>query len=390
MPPCGVIVVEPWLAGSHRSWAEGLVTHAGRPERPVRLVGHEGRVWRWRMRGGSLTLAEAVARVVAEHGQPEALVVSSHVHLPALLGALRRVVDPSVPVAFYLHESQLLFPVGPSQQPSEEFATVQWLGMAAADEVWCNSAFHRDVLLAALDPFLRGSPDESHHHRLASVAARTHVLPVGIEGARLRRVPSPQPSAGEGDLPPLVLWNHRWDHDKNPEQFIGVLRALAQHGVPFRVAVVGENRRVDPRELVEAQRDLGDRIDTWGWVDREAYEMLLRRSDVVVSTARHEFFGVAVVEAMAAGAVPLLPRRLSYPELVPAELHDAVLYRGQLFDRLRSILGDLPGARARVAGLADTMTSRFDWSVVGPQYGSAVDRLVAVASHRSAPGQATS
>ena len=38
----------------------------------------------------------------------------------------------------------------------------------------------------------------------------------------------------------------------------------------------------------------------------------------MLSTARHEFFGVAVVEALLAGCLPWLPDRLSYPELLPA------------------------------------------------------------------------
>ena len=39
--------------------------------------------------------------------------------------------------------------------------------------------------------------------------------------------------------------------------------------------------------------------------------------DVVVSTADHEFFGIAVCEAVWAGAIPIVPNRLSYVELFP-------------------------------------------------------------------------
>ena len=46
---------------------------------------------------------------------------------------------------------------------------------------------------------------------------------------------------------------------------------------------------------------------------------MLSRADWVLSTASHEFFGIAVVEAMLMGCLPWLPDRLSYPELVPAQ-----------------------------------------------------------------------
>jgi glycosyltransferase involved in cell wall biosynthesis len=57
----------------------------------------------------------------------------------------------------------------------------------------------------------------------------------------------------------------------------------------------------------------------WGYaVDRAEYAHWLWQCDVVVSTARHEFFGLAVAEALACGCLPVLPEALAYPELIPA------------------------------------------------------------------------
>jgi hypothetical protein len=98
----------------------------------------------------------------------------------------------------------------------------------------------------------------------------------------------------------------------------------------------------------------------------------------VASTAVHEFFGIAMVEAMAAGLVPLLPRALSYPELVPPEYHDPVLYDsyGDLVRRLREVLVDLDAAQQAVDGLRKSML-RFDWSELGPRYDAALDQVAA-------------
>ena len=83
-----------------------------------------------------------------------------------------------------------------------------------------------------------------------------------------------------------------------------------------------------------------------------------------------------MVEAIAAGAVPLLPDRLSYPELLPEAFHAAVLYRdGELIERLRIVLTDPAAARARVAGLRETM-GRFDWSEMVARYDAAAATTV--------------
>ncbi len=329
------------------------------------------------MRGGALTMADEAMAAVVAHGLPDVLLVSSLVDLAGFLGLSRRFLgDP--PVVRYLHESQLLYPASPNQKgsPGDEFPLVDWISMVAADEVWCNSGFHLDALLAALPNLLNRAPDRSHADRLSAVAGRCHVVPVGVE---LSDVPFPVhigDTPADGGEGPLVLWNQRWDHDKNPVAVFHALGQLADEGVPFRVAVVGENFRVDPREFTEARTRLGDRVVVWGFQERDAYVDLLGRSDILVGAAHHEFFGIAVVEALAAGCVPVLPDQQSYPWLL-GDMADVALYpKGGLTYRLRDVLNDLGSWRRRVDGLALTIR-RFDWRKVVDDYD---DRLEALAA----------
>ena len=360
-----VVLVEPYYGGSHRAWADGLVAHS---DHEIHLVTHDAAYWRWRLRASALTLAEAVARVVAEHGPPDVLLVSDMVHLPGLLGFLRRDVgDPAV--ALYVHENQLTHPVGPRDRPDEGLALANWLSMAVADAVLVNSEAQLADLRVALPVLLGRALDHSHGHRLDEVLGRCQVLSVGVDLDGI--VPDGHAPAPD----PLVVWNHRWDHEKRPDRLFSALHRLADEGVAFRLALAGENLRVDPQEFDQIRERLGDRVVHVGVLDRKGYHRLLGASDVTVSTADHETFGIAAVEAMAAGCVPLLPNRLSYPEIVPAQWHDAVLYEdGELRDRLRVVLTDLPAARVRVDGLARSVR-RHDWSVVAPRYDAVLSAL---------------
>lgn len=370
-----VLLVEPYFAGSHQAWAEGYQRHSAHR---VRLVTHEGNFWRWRLRGGAVTLAEQIAADVEAHGPPDVVLVSGMVNLAALLGLARRSLA-GVPVALYLHENQLVYPPPPPRgsrprrrntTDPEEAAFVNWVSLVAADATFVNSAFHRDTLLTALPSLLGRPPDHRHTDLLAEVADRMVVLPVGVESCALIEA-----ERSPVEDPPLVVWNQRWEHDKDPEAFFRVLLRLADEGVEFRLALAGENVRIDPQEFDQARARLGDRVVHVGHLPVDEYRDLLLRSDVVVSTALHEYFGVAVVEAMAAGAVPLLPDRLSYPEIVPIEHHEAVLYpAGALHDRLAAVLADVDAARARVVGLRAVMRA-YDWSVQAPRYDDELRRL---------------
>lgn len=72
-------------------------------------------------------------------------------------------------------------------------------------------------------------------------------------------------------------------------------------------------------EIFEVSRTVLDgMIRNWGYASsRDEYLKILRSADVVVSTARHEFYGVAVLEAVFCGTYPLVPNRLSYPFFFP-------------------------------------------------------------------------
>jgi glycosyltransferase involved in cell wall biosynthesis len=175
----------------------------------------------------------------------------------------------------------------------------------------------------------------------------------------------------------MVVWNHRWDREKRPDRLFSTLHRLADEGVGFRLALAGENLRIDPQEFDGIRQRLGDRVVHVGPLDLGDYHALLAASDVTVSTADHETFGIAAVEAIAAGCVPLLPNRLSYPEIVDPAWHAAVLYEeGELRDRLRAVLTDLPAARAAVDGLAAAVR-RWDWSVLAPRYDDVLSALAA-------------
>lgn len=341
-------IVNPWAGGSHLAWQHALV---GRGRHRYTTFTLPPTAWRWRMHGASVTLAGLVRAV----DEPLDVVVATDMIDLSNLVALARDRLAGTPVVLYLHEDQLTYPRRPGEALDRGLAWITWKNLLVADEVWCNSAFHRDALVAALDPLLASVPDADHRHLLDAVVAKLRVMPVPVDlswvGAGREAGPSSEP---------LVAVNHRWHHDKDVGAIVRALRRLAGEGIAFRVAVIGDHRGGEAAVIDPVLDELGARVVARGLQPVDAYRDWLRRADVVVSAARNECFGVAVVEAIAAGCVPVLPRALAYPEVVPEPFHDACLYRpGDLTGALRRVLTALPAARRATAGLADSMR-RFD------------------------------
>ena len=363
-----ILLLEPYCGGSHRAWAEGYAAHS---RHDVALLTLPARFWKWRMQGGAVTLAERARELAI---RPDVILASGMVNLPVFLG-LTRDVFAGVPVALYCHENQLTYPVPPGEKRDLTYGMINWLSMLAADRVYFDSGYHRDDWFEELPRLLKHFPEYTHLHRIPEVQAKAAVLPVGIDLSRLDAIPGGPAQIRE--LPPVILWNQRWEYDKAPHIFFKALHALAEEGATYRVALAGKSHRQSAGEFERARERLGARVMHYGYASPRKYGALLRRADIVVSTAIHEFFGVSVVEAIYCGCFPVLPRRLSYPEIIPLTHHEACLYDGfeGLVARLRWALGNPQDAREAASSLRPTM-ARFDWSEVGPRYDAALESLI--------------
>lgn len=302
-----VLFVEPFCGGSHRLFT-GQVAALSRHR--VETLTLPGSFWKWRMRGGHLSLLK---KVRGRLGRTDVLLASGMLSLAELAGALPALAR--VPKIVYFHESQLSYPVPKGEAPDVHFGFTNLSTALAADALVFNSRFHQEEFLGGIARFLRPMPD----HRPAGLAdelrPKCSVIYPGIDCEELDRHRRDPDRAAR---PVTILWNHRWEFDKQPQVFFGALFALAAEGLDFRVHVVGENFQAKPKPFLEARERLGGRIATFGHLPRrEDYVRVLWDSDVVVSTAIQEFFGIAVLEAAYCGARPLLPRRLAYPELHP-------------------------------------------------------------------------
>ena len=348
-----ILFVEPFYGGSHRAFLDGLVRHS---RHGIELLTLPEGEWRRRMRRGAQELAAMAGSI---EGEFDLLIVSDMLDLPAFL-ALTRPRFERTPVLAYFHENQFTYPRIRGTKLNSWFGQINYLTALAANAVAFNSKYHRQDFLGALRT-LAGQPNNwLVEESIPRVEAKSSVLPVGVELAWLDEYRVEQ----RRDELPLILWNHRWEFDKSPEMFVRAVKRLAAAGVDFRLAVAGEPGFNPSPALVALEHDLPERIAHFGFAPtRAAYAKLLWQSDIVVSTTRHEFFGVAMVEAMYAECVPIAPRRFTYPMLVPPELHESCLFddEEEFVAKLRALIE----RQSRGAGVqVRASAARFAWEAI--------------------------
>jgi glycosyltransferase involved in cell wall biosynthesis len=357
------LFLEPFFGGSHREFAQGLVAHS---RHSIDLLTLPARFWKWRMRGAALYFIKKVATLESYHG-----LITTDLMSLSDFKALAKGACPAT--LMYFHENQLTYPLAPGEHTDYQYGFTDITSALAADRILFNSRTHSDAFFEGLPGFLNLMPEYRPHWVVDDIRTKAGVLYPGCRFAdgTVSLQDPPQQS------PPLIIWNHRWEFDKNPEAFFDALDAVLEKGAEFCLALLGENFQAVPKAFIRARSRYGDRILQDGYVEsRQEYLNWLKQGSIVISTATQENFGISVVEAIRYGCIPLLPARLTYPEIIPQEFHAPVLYRDQkdLVQKLSLLIRDYSEFKDMRSKLSRTM-ARFAWENLIDRYDEELEKL---------------
>lgn len=371
-----ILALQPFLGGSHQQFHEGWVSHS---EHDWTTIALPGRHWKWRMRHSAIHFAQEVGDRHRAGERWDAIICTDMLNVAEFRGLTPLVRD--VPLVVYFHENQFAYPNRFHLERDQHFAFTNFVSAFAADQVWFNSCFNRDSMLAALRDQAKRWPDFVPNDEIDLVEKKSIVQHPGIaipplDWSAVEQVRADRIRAGE---PLHLIWAARWEHDKNPAGLLQALRKLRELGVPFELSVVGQQYRTWPPEFETIRSEFTDEIRRWGYQqDRASYWQALCEADMFVSTATHEFFGLAAAEAIAAGLYPLLPERLAYPELLSvggASAAPSCLY-GVTPDELAAAVAQRHRDRDQFTSLAigPKFREHLSWSHRAKEMDSLLDR----------------
>lgn len=300
----------PYYTGSHKVWADNLVKHS---KYSVKLITMSGRHWKWRMQGSSIHLAREFEKI--NDSQKPDLIICSTMMDVALYKSL---ISVKTPIIYYLHENQLTYPFSDEDDRKEEFhyGFINYKSCLAADSIAFNSNFHRKVFIEALEKLLRRLPDyQNIDFSLNLIQKKSKVLWVGFEYEKISELLlKADLKKTNKDSIPKILWNHRWDQDKNPSLFLKLLYFLRSKNLNFQLVLLGSNSdfSIHYKEILQV---FNNQIIHFGYVKNfEEYINLMATCDIYPVCSNQDFYGISVLEAICCGITPTLPRNRVYTE----------------------------------------------------------------------------
>lgn len=364
-----ILIVEPFFSGSHKKWACGFQQTS---QHDVDILSLPGRHWKWRMYGAAVSLANAFKK---RETKPDLIIASDMLDLTTFIALVRQEIQ-GIPIALYFHENQITYPWSAADQDvplqrNNQYGFLNYTSALVADIVFYNSSYHLESFLGSLPDFLNQFPDHLELQNIELIRNKSEVLSLGID----LKVFDLFKNNNENEVP-ILLWNHRWEYDKNPEDFYEALCYLKSENLPFKLIMLGENYQKSPVVFKKIEKEFQKELLHFGYAKGfDTYANLLCQADILPVTNNQDFFGGSVVEAIYCGCFPLLPDRLAYPEHIPDDYKSHCFYHNkeEFHQKLKQALLDLKKNKVNQS-LVD-FVAPYDWSILAKLYDERFEKI---------------
>lgn len=305
-----ILLLSGYDASSHRHWRRTL--ERGLPCFDWTQVALPDRYFSWRIRGNSLSFAFQYKEILQQNF--DCLIVTSMVDLASLRGFIPGLAE--IPTIVYFHENQFDYPMLSVIDDDKNIVNAQLTSiytLLCADYVLFNSEYNRKTFFKGANQLFKKLPDGIPKGVLQQVEKNAAILPVPISDSQSLGAASLSKKYNANSVIEIV-WNHRWEYDKQPAVLFKALAMLKKSGYSFKLHVLGQSFRQIPDCFEPAKTLFKNEIKTWGFQERPKYLEVLFQSDLVISTALHDFQGLSMLEAINSGCFPIAPNRVAYPE----------------------------------------------------------------------------
>ena len=352
-----ICLIEPFYSGSHKRWVDDYQSYS---KHNIEILTLKGVYWKWRMHGGAITLAEKFNKKYQHKGIPDLILTTDMLNLPVFASFINK----SIPIITFFHENQLTYPWSSKDRDKiknrdHHYGFINYSTALKSNKIMFNSNFHLESFINALKIFLKQFPDHRGLKNIELIKKKSIVSYLGIDLKQFDKFKFKKINKN-----PIILWNHRWEYDKNPELFFNILKELKNDNYKFNLVILGEEFSTEMEIFKLARNYFSKEILHMGYSNSfEEYAKWLWKSDLLPVTSYQDFFGISIMEATYCNVIPILPSRLSYPELFPN--NDSIFYsnKNELILKLKKAI-EKPYKYKNINKIA----AKFDWNNISIHY----------------------
>lgn len=309
-----ILILDSFFTGSHRYWGEQLKK---RLPFNVQLLTLSGKHWKWRMEGGAYELAQKFKNLSQ---RPKIIIATDMVNIP-LFYAFANISKDEIPCILYFHENQFAYPINnlDTQKTNKRDNHYSFINLTSAlfsNHLVFNSEFNRTSFFDGSSELINQLPKNTINQNIKNL--ESCVIYPGIEQVTSFNT--------NNDSVPTLLWNHRWEHDKNPDLFIEGLEFLQRKSISFKLIILGKG--TEKKEVKSFfKKHFPNELIHCGFVEtRKKYTDLISQATYIPVTSKHDFFGLSVAEAMSNGCFAILPNHQAYPEHLLENEQSGIVY----------------------------------------------------------------
>lgn len=355
-------LVESFYGGSHKKWIDQLVRNI---DLNFEVFSLKDRHWKWRNQGSALQLSQDVNDFFKKSNQlPEGIIVTSIIDLNLFKNLLDKKLR-DIPFILYFHENQFAYPFQTNSETDMHYPFLNFTSALAADRCLFNSRYNKKTFLDGARSLLKRMPDYNQVSRVDEIESKASVLPLGLE-LNTQKI--------QKDFSGLsheirILWNHRWEHDKNPDSFFYAMKELIKDGLNLKICLAGERNKKIPESFNSFIKEYPNNVKSSHLLSKDEYFEALRWAHFCPNTSTQDFFGISLIEAMSYGVIPIVPDRMAFPEHFESiEIGPKLLYKedSEILDIMKSLMvrEDLP----LISQSCQDISHQYLWNHLAQRY----------------------
>lgn len=249
---------------------------------------------------------------------------------------------------------------------------VAFVDMCHVEEAWLNGGHPRFGIgyQDALDlNIVTTRPLAEWMSARGADSSRIRVMHTGVRAAQSTRSTSERVQArAELNIAieiPIIIFAGRLCEQKRPALLIEILNGMHSQGFEFVALIIGDGEQRGLLEKLLNKFDLTSKVKMLGSVSHSRWLELLVASDILLMPSQYEGISIALLEAMAAGVVPVVAKVGGQEDVVTPDVGVLIAHgTGELQeyqDAIQQLLSNPAALQKMSVQCRNVVTSKFSW-----------------------------